>query len=93
VSWDQQFFDPIGLPGRKPLATLRDAANYIVKLPKVEQPAEEWQPAAEVLMLVGYRGGDPMLPHIAMLKALHRHKSMTAPAPRRKRAKVYKIIR
>jgi hypothetical protein len=39
VSWDQQFFDPIILPGRKPLVTLRDAANYIVKLPKAEQQA------------------------------------------------------
>ena len=26
VSWDQRFFDPIMLPGRKPLVTLRDAA-------------------------------------------------------------------
>jgi hypothetical protein len=26
VSWDQQFDDPIVLPGRKPLVTLRDAA-------------------------------------------------------------------
>jgi hypothetical protein len=34
VSWDQQFFDPIILPGRKQLVTLRDAANYIVTLPK-----------------------------------------------------------
>jgi len=34
VSWDQQFFDPIIVPGKKPLVTLRDAANYIVKLPK-----------------------------------------------------------
>jgi hypothetical protein len=34
VAWDQQFFDPIILPGRKPLVTLRDAAQYIIKLPK-----------------------------------------------------------
>ena len=34
MSWDQQFFDPIILPGRKQLVTLRDAANYIVTLPK-----------------------------------------------------------
>jgi hypothetical protein len=93
VSWDQRFFEPINLPGSKPLATLRDAANYIVKLPKAEQQVEEWQTAAEMLMLVGDRGGDPMLPHIAMLKALHRHKPKAAPAPRRKRAKVYKVVR
>jgi hypothetical protein len=33
------FFDPIIVPGRKPLITLRDAAHYIMKLPKVEQRA------------------------------------------------------
>ena len=32
MSWNQQFFDPIILPGRKPLVTLRDAAQYITKL-------------------------------------------------------------
>ena len=36
VSWDQRFFDPIMLPGRKPLVTLRDAALYITKLPKAK---------------------------------------------------------
>ena len=56
MSWDQQFFDPIILPGRKQLVTLRDAANYIVKLPKAEQQATPWQTAAEVLMLVGEHG-------------------------------------
>ena len=56
MSWDQRFFDPIILPGRKPLLTLRDAANYIVKLPKPEQQAPEWQTAAEVLMMIGERG-------------------------------------
>jgi hypothetical protein len=56
VSWHQQFFDPIILPGRKPLVTLRDAAKYIVKLPKAEQQASQWQTAAEVLMLIGENG-------------------------------------
>jgi hypothetical protein len=27
VSWDQQFYDPIIVPGREPLVTLRDAAG------------------------------------------------------------------
>jgi hypothetical protein len=58
VSWHQQFFDPIILPSRKPLVTLRDAANYIVKLPKAKQNAPEWQAAAEVLTLIGEHGGD-----------------------------------
>ena len=93
VSWDQIFFDPIILPSRKPLVTLRDAANYIVKLPEVEQRASQWQAAAEVLMLVGEHGGDPMIPHIAMMRALRRHEPKAAPVPRRKQAKVHRIIR
>jgi hypothetical protein len=35
------------LPKGKPLVTLRDAANYITKLPKAEHEAEEWQAALE----------------------------------------------
>jgi hypothetical protein len=62
---------------------LRDAANYIVRLPKAEHQAPEWQTAAEVLMLIGEHGGDPMMAHIAMMRALNRYKPKAAPAPRR----------
>jgi hypothetical protein len=48
--------------------------------------------AAQVLMMIGERGGDPMMAHIAMMKALHRDKPKAAAAPGRKRAKVYKIV-
>jgi hypothetical protein len=92
VSWDQRFFDPIEMAGRKPLVTLRDAANYIVKLPEAEQNAPEWQAAAEVLMLIGEHGGDPMMANIAMMRALQRDAPKAAPAPRRKSVKVYRII-
>jgi hypothetical protein len=37
VPWDQRLFDPIELPGGRKLITLRDAARYITKLPKVER--------------------------------------------------------
>jgi hypothetical protein len=52
VSWDQRFFDPIELPGRKKLVTLRDVALYITKLPKAEHDAVEWLAAMEALLLV-----------------------------------------
>jgi hypothetical protein len=42
MSRNHRFFDPIELSGRKPLVTLRDAAQYIIKLPKVERDIEEW---------------------------------------------------
>jgi hypothetical protein len=41
LSWNQQFFDPIELPGGRKLDTLRDAALYITNLPKAEHDAEE----------------------------------------------------
>jgi hypothetical protein len=43
-------------------------------------------------MLVGDHGGDPMVPRIAMMQALQREPA-PATAPRRKRAKAYKIVR
>ena len=57
MSWDQQFSDPIILPGRKPLLRLRDAALYITKLPKAEHDTPEWQAAMEALILVAEQGG------------------------------------
>jgi hypothetical protein len=36
VGWDQKFSEPIPLPKGNPLATLRDAALCIAKLPKAE---------------------------------------------------------
>ena len=54
--------------GRK----LRDAADYITKLPKRASDLPEWQAAIEVLMLCS-RGGEPMLARIGVMKALNRH--------------------
>jgi hypothetical protein len=85
----QQFSDPIELPGRKPLVTLRDAAQFITKLPKAERDADEWQAAMQSLILVAERDGPTMFARIGVMRALHRDKPKAATAPRRKRAKVY----
>jgi hypothetical protein len=55
--WDTKFTEPIPLPKGKPLATLRDAANYITKLPKKESSLPEWQAATEALLLVVENNG------------------------------------
>ena len=73
MPWDQQFFDPIILPGRKPLVTLRDAALYITKLPKAEHDAEEWQAAMAALLLVAEHDGPTMFARIGVMRALNRH--------------------
>jgi hypothetical protein len=72
VSWDQRFFDPIILAGRKPLVTLRDAAQYITKLPQAEHDAEEWQAAMPALLLVAEHEGPTMFAPIGVMKALNR---------------------
>jgi hypothetical protein len=75
VSWDQDFFDPIILPERKPLVTLRDAAQYITELPKADHDAEECQAAMQVLLLVAEHDGPgpAMFARIGVIQAINRH--------------------
>jgi hypothetical protein len=54
--WSRQFDDPIRLPKGKPLVTLKDAAAYIMALPKSKQRSPEWQAAAEALMMAAEAG-------------------------------------
>jgi hypothetical protein len=61
------------LPGRKPLVTLRDAAEYITELPKAEHDADEWQAAMQALLLVAEQDGPAMFARIGVMKALNRH--------------------
>ena len=90
--WDRTFDDPIPLPDGRELRTLRDAGNYIAKLPKAEHDAPEWETAIRALMLVVEHGGDIMLPRIGIMRALRRH-GQPEPTPRKKRAKKNRIIR
>ena len=73
MSWDQRFFDPIELPNGRKLVTLRDAAQYIIKLPKTERDAEEWQAAMQALLLVVEHNGPTMFARIGVMRALNRH--------------------
>ena len=72
------------------LRTLRDAGNYIAKLPKREHDTPAWRAAIQALMLVVEHGGDTMLPRIGIMRALY--PAATAPTPR-KRARKYRIVR
>jgi hypothetical protein len=73
LSSDQRFFDPIILPGREPLVTLRDAALHITRLPKAEHDAAERQAAMEALLLVAESDGPTMFARIGVMRALNRH--------------------
>jgi hypothetical protein len=71
--WKRRFDDPIKLPGGRQLVTLRDAGNYITRLPKAKHEAAEWQAAMEVLIPVATLGGPTMFARIGIMQALNRH--------------------
>jgi hypothetical protein len=61
MSWSRPFDDSISLPRGRQLVSLKDAAEYIQKLPKAEQHLEEWQAAVEALLLVVEFNGPTMM--------------------------------
>ena len=70
--WKRSFDDPVTLPDGRELRTLRDAADYIIKLPNAEQQLAEWQTAGRIL--IGVAEGRDLMMHarIGVLKALNR---------------------
>jgi hypothetical protein len=67
VSWDSEFFEPIQIPGkRKALVTLRDAVEYMTSLPRKEQNAEHWRPAATLLAILDEKGGCVLFARMAV---------------------------
>jgi len=73
VSWSTRFDEPIELADGRKLVTLKDAGNYITKLPKAEHEAPEWQAAMDALILVATLGGPTMFARIGVMRALNRH--------------------
>jgi hypothetical protein len=72
ADWSRAFDDPIPLPRGRQLVTLKDAAEYIQKLPKAEQDLEAWQAAVEALLLVVELNGPTMMARIGIMRALNR---------------------
>jgi hypothetical protein len=72
VTWSRRFEDPVILPDGRKLVTLRDAGDYITKLPNAEHEAPEWQAAMEALILVATSGGLTMFARIGVMRALNR---------------------
>lgn len=69
--WSRRFLEPIR-DGRRELVTLRDAANYVIKLPKAEAAKPHWQIAMRCLIMAGDQGGILMLAEIAMRIAIRK---------------------
>jgi hypothetical protein len=71
MPWSRAFEDPIPLPRGRQLVTLKDAAGYIMKLPKAEQDLPEWQTATEALLMAAEDRGPLMHARIGVLRALN----------------------
>lgn len=72
MPWSAPFDEPIHLPGGRRLATLQDAADYIMKLPEKVQHGERWQIAVENLINAAETGGGwLMFARIAVMRALN----------------------
>ena len=93
TGWSRLFFDPIPTGDGGELRTLRYAGVYILALSPAEAEREHWQIAMEVLISAAEKGGIVMMARIAMMRALNHGDPDPAPAPPRKRAKDYRIVR
>ena len=91
--WSTPFDDPIVLPDGRKLVTLKDAADYITKLPKAEHDREHWRLAVRLLLDAADHGGIVMMARIAVQRALNHGKQAPEPEPRKKRAKAYRIVK
>ena len=76
MPWSTPFDEPIGLGGGRRLATLQQAADYIMKLPEAEQREARWQTAVEHLIHAAETGGGwLMFARIGMMQALDAEES------------------
>ncbi|MBU6457389.1 MAG: hypothetical protein KGQ48_07595 [Bradyrhizobium sp.] len=72
MPWSAPFDGPIALKGGRELTTLRQAADYVMKLPERAQQQQHWQIAVENLINAAETGGGwVMFARIAMMRALN----------------------
>ena len=71
MPWPTPFDDPIPLHGGRRLATLQQAADYVMALPEKVQHEAHWQTAVENLINAAENGGGwLMFARIAVMRAL-----------------------
>lgn len=83
MSWDAEFDEPVPPPHKKQARTLREAADYVMKLPRTEQDLPEWRAAVSPLMVVAEHKGPPMFARMGLMQALNRGKPPAAPSERK----------
>lgn len=82
MSWDRPFPQPIPLPGRPPAQTLRDAADYVRKLPEPERDRQEWRLAVQMLIDAAENRGPMLFACMGIVRALEAN--VETPSPKRK---------
>jgi hypothetical protein len=93
MNWSSHFHASIGPPKGKPLVTLKDAADYIMALPKKVHDAPHWQLAMAQLIDAAEGRNFIMHARIAVLKALNHGLPDPRTEPRRKAVKKHRVIR
>jgi hypothetical protein len=93
MPWSSPFHDPIQPPKGKPLVTLKDAADYIMALPKNAHDAPHWQIAMEQPIDAAEGRNFIMHARIAVLRAMNYGSPGPKTEPRRKAVKKHRIIR
>jgi hypothetical protein len=72
VSWNRRFGEPLLLPNGEEARTLRDAANYIKRLPKSERDRDEWRLAIHLLIEAAEDTGPMIFARLGMLYVIDR---------------------
>jgi hypothetical protein len=72
MSWERPFDQPVSLPGERPARTLRDAANYIRKLPESQRDTPEWRLAIQMLIDAAENYGPMLFARMGIERAVER---------------------
>ena len=73
MSWDRPFDQPVPLLSVAPARTLRDAANYIRKLPESERDTPEWRLAIQMLIDAAEDCGPVLFAKMGIHRAVNRN--------------------
>jgi hypothetical protein len=71
AGWYAHFREPILTPKGDQLITLRDAADYITRLPKAQHDTKAWQTAMHCLLQAADSGGPTDFARMGMMQALY----------------------
>jgi hypothetical protein len=72
MSWDRPFDQPVPLPKGPPARTLRDAADYIRRIPKIKRSRLEWRLVVHLLIEAAEDRAPLMFARMGIVRACER---------------------